>query len=167
MHFYKMLKHRNANQIFSNQMAIRSLLIKIFNHFLNKNNSKKYSGNPALGAVFVETFNKTIRNLLKKPVSEKGNDDWISDLSSVIEQYNNTIHHSTKKTPIQASMKTKERIVHDNLPDKTKKHNAPFHISELVRAADIKKVFSKGDSMVWSYNLYTITEVIHNKVPSY
>ena len=31
----------------------------------------------------------------------------------------------------------------------------------------ILKVFSKGDSTNWSYNLYTITEVIHDTVPSY
>ena len=31
----------------------------------------------------------------------------------------------------------------------------------------LKKVFSKGDSTNWSYKLYTITEVIHDTMPSY
>ena len=31
----------------------------------------------------------------------------------------------------------------------------------------IIKVFTKGDSTNWSYNSYTITEVIHDTVPSY
>ena len=37
----------------------------------------------------------------------------------------------------------------------------------MVRTADIKKVFSKGDSTNWSYQIYTITEVIHDTIPSY
>ena len=37
----------------------------------------------------------------------------------------------------------------------------------MVRTSDIKKVFSKGDSTNYSYKLYTITEVIHDTIPSY
>ena len=31
----------------------------------------------------------------------------------------------------------------------------------------MKRVFSKGDSTNYSYKLYTITEVIHDTIPSY
>ena len=44
----------------------------IFQDLLNKNNIKLYSINTYLGAVFAERFNKTIRDLLKRPVFEKG-----------------------------------------------------------------------------------------------
>ena len=37
----------------------------------------------------------------------------------------------------------------------------------MVRTADIKRVFSKGDSTNCSYILYTIIEVIHDTIPSY
>ena len=40
-------------------------------------------------------------------------------------------------------------------------------MGQLVRAADIKKVFSNGDSTNYSYKLYTITEVIHDTIPTY
>ena len=33
--------------------------------------------------------------------------------------------------------------------------------------SDIKRVFIKGDSTNYSYNLYTITEIIHDTIPSY
>ena len=36
-----------------------------------------------------------------------------------------------------------------------------------MRTADIERVFSKGDSTNYSYKLYTITEVIHDTIPSY
>ena len=140
---------------------------KIFNEFLNNNKIKRYSRYTDKGAVFAERFNKTIRNLLKKPVFEKGKADWLSELPSVIKKYNNTIHHSTKMTPIQASKKINEKLVFSNLTDDRVKRQLKFKLGDLVRTADIKKVFSKGDSTNWSYKLYTITEVIHDTIPSY
>ena len=82
---------------------------KIFNDFLNNNKIKRYSRYTNKGAVFAERFNRTIRNLLKKPVFEKRNADWLSQLPSVIKQYNKTIHNSTKKTPNKASKKSNEK----------------------------------------------------------
>ena len=70
-------------------------------------------------------------------------------------------------TPIQASKKSNEKEVYSNLRDDRKKQKPKFHLSQLVRTADIKRVFSKGDSTNWSYKLYTITEVIHDTIPSY
>ena len=70
-------------------------------------------------------------------------------------------------TPNQASKKTNEKEVYSNLKDKRSKFNPKFKLGQLVRTADIKKVFSKGDSTNNSYKLYTITEVIHDTIPSY
>ena len=140
---------------------------KIFSELLINHNIKRYSRNTALGAVFAERFNRTIRKLLKKPVFEKGNADWLSELQSVIKKYNNTIHHSTKMTPIQASKKSNERKVYTNLQDSRDKQKPKYKLGQLVCTADIKRVFSKGDSTKYSYNLYTITEVVHDTIPSY
>ena len=70
-------------------------------------------------------------------------------------------------TPIQASKKSNEKIVYSNLKDNREVRKPKFKLSHLVRTADIKRVFSKGDSTNYSYNLYTITEVIHDTIPSY
>ena len=115
---------------------------KIFNEFLNNNKIKRYSRYTDKGAVFAERFNKTVRNLLKKPVFEKGNADWLSELSSVVNKYNNTIHNSIKMTPIQASKKSNERKVYSNLQDRRVKQQAKYNLGQLVRTADIKRVFS-------------------------
>ena len=135
---------------------------KIFNEFLNNHNIKRYSRYTDKGAVFAERFNRTIRNFLKKPVFEKGNADWLSELPSAIKQYNNTIHHSIKMTPIQASKKSNGKEVYSNLRDDRAKQKPKFKLGDLVRTSDIKKIFSKGDSTNYSCKLYTITEVIHD-----
>ena len=118
----------------------------IFQDFLNKNTIKLYSRNTSLGAVFAERFNHTIRDLLKRIVFGNGDGNWIDILPTITKQYNNRIHSSTKLSPIQASLKKNEAYVYKKLLDKRKKVNPKFQINDLVRTADLKKTFSKGDT---------------------
>ena len=139
----------------------------IFQDFLNKNNIKLYSRNSSYGAVFAERFNRTIRDLLKKIVFEHGDAKWIDILPTITKQYKNRIHSSTKLTPIQASLKKNEGFVYKNLLDKRNKIKAKYQINDLVRVADLKKTFSKGDTTNGSYKLYKITEILNETIPSY
>ena len=139
----------------------------VFQNFLKSKNIHHFSRYTDKGPSIAERVIRTIRNLLKKPVFLAGEASWINELSPVIKQYNNTIHHSTKMTPIQASKKSNEKEVYSNLRDDRVKQKPKFHLSQLVRTADIKRVFSKGDSTNCSYKLYTITEIIHDTIPSY
>ena len=139
----------------------------IFQNFLRLKNIKHYSRFTEKGPSIAERVIRTVRNLFKKPVFEKGRADWLSELPSVIKKYNNTIHNSIKMTPNQASKKSNEKVVYNNLQDKRQKQKPKFQLGQLVRTADIKRVFSKGDSTNYSYKLYTITEVIHDTIPSY
>ena len=108
-----------------------------------------------------------MRNLLKRPVFEKGNANWNSELPSVNKHYSSTIHSSVKMTPIQGSKKENEKEVYSNLKDKREVREPKFNLGQLVRTGGITKVFSKGDSTNWSYILYTITEVILDTIPSH
>ena len=139
----------------------------IFQDFLNKNNIRLYSRNSSYGAVFAERFNRTIRDLLKKIVFEQGDAKWIDILPTITEQYNNRRHTSTKLSPKDASLKKNEGFVYKNLLDKRKKVTPKFQINDLIRVADLKKTFSKGDTTNWSYKLYKITEIINDTIPSY
>ena len=139
----------------------------IFQDFLNKNDIKLYSRNSSYGAVFAERFNRTIRDLLKKIVFEHGNANWIDILPTITKQYNNKVHSSTKLTPIQASLKKNEGYVYKNLLDKREKVRPKLQINDLVRTADLKRTFSKGDTTNWSYKLYKITEIINDTIPTY
>ena len=139
----------------------------IFQDFLNKNNIKHYSRNSSYGAVFAERFNRTIRDLLKKIVFEKGDAKWIDVLPTITKQYNNKIHSSTKLSPKDASLKKNEGYVYRNLLDKRKKVKPKYEIGDLVRTADLKETFSKGDTINWSYKLYKITEIINDTIPTY
>ena len=139
----------------------------IFQNFLNTKNIKHYSRNTSLGAVFAECFNRTIRDLLKTPVFEKGYGNWIIVLPGLTKQYNNLISTSTEITSIQASLKNIEGYVYHKLLDKRKKIKPKFQINDFVRTADFKITFSKGDTTNWSYNLYKTREIVNDTKPSY
>ena len=79
----------------------------IFQNCLKSKNNHHYSQFTDKGPSIAERVVRTIRNLLMKPVFEKRRADWLSELPSVIKQYNNTIHHSIQMTPIKASKKIK------------------------------------------------------------
>ena len=177
------LKNKNAQTIkdsFENILIIskrspnlietdrgKEIYNNIFQDFLNKNNIKLYSRNSLYGAVFAERFNRTITDLLKKPVFEKGDGNWIDVLQTITKQYNNKTHSSTKLTPTQASLKKNEGYVYKNLLDKRKKVKPKYEIGDLVRTADLKKTFSKGDTTNWSYKMYKKTEIINDTIPRY
>ena len=137
----------------------------IFQNFLKAKNIHHYSRftdkRPSIERVI-----RTVRNLLKKPIFLAGNADWLSELP-IVKKYNNSIHHSIKMTTIQASKKSNEKEAYSNLQDERRKLDPKFKLGQLVRTADIKRVFSKSDSTSYSYKLYTITEVIHDTIPSY
>ena len=48
---------------------------------------------------FAERFNRTIRDLLTKPVFEKGDGNCVDVLLVIKKQYIDKIHSSTKLTP--------------------------------------------------------------------
>ena len=70
-------------------------------------------------------------------------------------------------TPVQASEKSNENEVFSNLKNNREFRKPKFNLGQLVRTADSKKVFSKEDSTNYSYEVYTITETIHDTRPSY
>ena len=74
------------------------------------------------------------------------NGKWIDVLPTLAKQYINRIHSSTKLTSIQANLKKNAGFVYKILLDKRKKIKPKFQRNDLVRSADLKKTFSKGDT---------------------
>ena len=138
-----------------------------FQNLPNNNQIKHYCRNTSLGGIFAERLNRTIRDLLKGPVFETGDGNWIDILLTITKQYNNLVHSLTKFTPIQASLKKNEVFVFQILLDKRKRIKPKFQVNDLVRTVDLKKTFTKSDTTNWSYILYKITVIINETIPAY
>ena len=122
----------------------------IFENFLKGKNVQHFSRFTDERPPIAERVIRTIRNLIKKPVFGKGNAGWLSELTSVIKLYNNTIHNSTKMKPNDASTKSNENEAYSNLRDGRVKQKPKFKLGDSVRTSDNTKVFSIGDSTNWS-----------------
>ena len=147
--------------------SVKDFYNNTFQDFLIKNKIKIFSRSSSYGAVFAERINRTIRDLFKRPVFEKGDGIWIDVLPTITKRYNFRKHSLTKLTPIKASLKKNEGFVYKNLLAKRKKRTPKFQINDLVRTADLKKTFLKGNTTNWSYKLYKITEIINYTIPRY
>ena len=90
----------------------------------------------------------------------------MSELPSVIQKHNNTIHNSIKTTPIQTTSIVNEKLAPNNFKDKKEVQKPNFELGQLVRTPD-NKIFSKSDSTNYSYKHYTITQIKHDTIPSY
>ena len=108
------------------------------------------------GTPIVERLIRSKKKLFNKPVFEKRNADWISELPSVIKENNNFYHNSIKMTPIQASRKANEKEDYSNLQHRSVKQIPKFKLGQLVRTAD-NRIFNKNDSTNYSYEVYTIS----------
>ena len=110
-----------------------------FQNFLKPKDIHHYSRFTDKDPSKAERVIRTIRNLLKKPVFIAGNADWLSELSAVVNKYNNTIHSSIEVTPNQASIKSNERKVYSNPKDEREIQQPKFKLGQLVRTTDVKK----------------------------
>ena len=76
---------------------------KTFLDFLIEQNIHIYSTNSDLKAVFVERFNRTLLDLIKKPMYIEGKACWLNHLDTAMEKYNNCVHTTTRMTPFEAN----------------------------------------------------------------
>ena len=90
----------------------------IFRNFLKNNNTKTVLKIHPRELYLLNSFFKSIKDLPKRPVFEKGDGKWIDVLPAIMKQYSIRVHNSTKLTPIQASLKENEANVYHNLLDK-------------------------------------------------
>ena len=98
---------------------------------------------------------------------EKVDGIWIDIVPKITKLYIKRTHSSTKVTPIQASLKKNEGFVYQNFLDKRKKIKLKFQGNDLIKRADLKKTFSKSDTIIWSYELYKNTETVNDTIPTF
>ena len=92
----------------------------IFRNFVNNNDIKHYSRTSLFGSVFAESFNRNIKDILKRPVFEKRDGNWVDTLPIRTKQYDNRVHTSTKLTAIQVFLEKNERFAYRIFLDKRK-----------------------------------------------
>ena len=109
-----------------------------------------------------ERWIRTIKEKMFKYFTDYNTNTYIDVLPDLVEDYNNTVHSSTKLTPTDASKEENELKVWRNLyPDryKTSRLNPKFSVGDEVRITKKKKVFEKGYTTRWTEEIFTIKEI--------
>ena len=109
-----------------------------------------------------ERWIRTMKEKMFKYFTDNNTNKYIDVLPDLVEDYNNTVHSSTKFTPVEASKKENELKVWRNLyPDryKTSRLNPKFSVGDKVRITKKKKVFEKGYTTRWTEEIFTIKEI--------
>ena len=117
-----------------------------------------------------ERWVRTIKEKMWKYFTDNNTYKYIDQLPDLVEDYNNTVHSSTKLTPKEASKKKNELTVWRNLyPDRYKKYDIipKFSVGDEVRITKKKKVFEKGYTTRWTEEIFTITEVQNTNPVTY
>ena len=106
----------------------------------------------------VERFNGTLANLLQKIRIGTNNYNWPVFLKDAIQNYNTTIHSTTKETPQSIfSYKKRNRQKINIVINK-------FKVGDKVRLVRKKKVFTKGDAIKMSKDVYIVENVKGDKI---
>ena len=106
----------------------------------------------------VERVNGTIAKQLQKIRISTNKYDWYNYLNDVVYNYNHTYHSTIKNKPIDVftgKELNKQQII---------KIDVNYNIGDKVRIMKTKKVFSKGDEITYSTEIYTIEKINKNKI---
>ena len=127
---------------------VKSKTLQIYTKSINK-------------AAVVERFNRTLKEKLYRLFTYKKSKNYIDDLESVVEAYNNSYHRSIRMSPSDVNKSNSPQVL-DNLYGDLISYDNPLvfnlNIGDYVRIPIEKKKFEKGYTQKWSSDVYIITQ---------
>ena len=138
--------------------------------FFKNNNIKWYhTYNRDIKCSICERYNRTILNKIYKNFTLNNNNTiWINDLNKLTNEYNNSYHRSIKMKPIDASKKSNENNVRNNLYNfKYTNKKSKFSIGDRVRISLLKNTFEKSYTSNWSQEIFIIDDIKTSNVHYY
>ena len=104
----KIFKERKTSYIWSDQES--AFFSKKMQNIFEDHNVKIYYTYSNLKAVFIERFNRSLRELMMKSFVKNNNTIWYNILPNLIKTYNNRYHHTIKMKPIDVNKSNEKHI---------------------------------------------------------
>ena len=126
--------------------SVQALLKKHkIQHYLNEPGSHEILG-------IIERFNRTLRQRINRNFERIGKLRWIDDISSLVDNYNNTFHTGFKAIPMDVWNRK------DDNNQKVKRYAMTLPSGTKVRLLNKSGIFDKGTNAKWSSTIYEIVE---------
>lgn len=158
---------KNLKDIFNNMGLPNSISCdlefdtKNMKKYADDNNIEFYfsEANDIIKNGIVERFNRTLANLLQKYRLASGRNDWNKYLNDIVYNYNNTIHSTIKETPFDVfnEITKSKQVIKPKIKHK-------YSIGDNVRIINKKNTFDKGDTIIYSKDMYKINDIDKNKI---
>lgn len=172
----KPLKTKNGRDV---TKAMRSILVTIkppknlqtdqgkeffnadFQKLMKDFNINHYTTYSSVKASIVERLNRTLKGLMWKEFSYRGNYKWTDILAKLVTKYNNTYHKTIGMKPINVNSKNENVILKQSFTKlKTiDPRGLKFKIGDSVRISKFRDLFEKGYTPNWSNEIFKIKKV--------
>ena len=126
---------------------------------VKKNDIERYSTHNEGKSVVAERFIRTIKNKIYKHMTSISKNVYINKLDDIVNEYNNTMHRTTKMKPIDV----KDNMYID-FGKEVNDNDPKFKVGNHVRISKYKNIFAKGYTPNWSEEAFVIKK-IKNAVP--
>ena len=121
--------------------------------WLDNNDISIYSELNEVKSVIAERFIKTLKSKIYKKMTANYSKSYLHYLNKLVDQYNNTYHHSINKKPINDDYSASTENVESN-PKAPK-----FKVNDRVRITKYKNIFSKNYTKNWSREIFIIDSI--------
>ena len=126
---------------------------------VKKNDIERYSTHNEGKSLVAERFIRTIKNKIYKHMTSISKNVYINKLDDIVNEYNNTMHRTTKMKPIDV----KDNMYID-FGKEVNDNDSKFKVGNHVRISKYKNIFAKGYTPNWSEEAFVIKK-IKNAVP--
>ena len=135
--------------------------------FFEDNNVILYSTQSELKSVFIERFNRTLKEWMEKRKTElelqNVKYNWMNEIGNMVEKYNNTVHSTIKMTPVEGSKKENEEKLKKLYEEETSEVVASkFKLGDLVRLWKKKHTFVKRYTTRFTKEVFKIKKIIYS-----
>ena len=143
-----------------------------FKRYCNDLNIKLITPQSNIHASFVERFNRTLQNLIRRFLTEYQTNRYIDELQNIVLSYNLRFHRMIEMSPYEAENNENAELHINNLlslkDSKIKKQIPKYKIGDKVRIALEKNTFTRGYDQKASNEIFTIDNInLKTKIPLY
>ena len=136
---------------------------KKFQNLMKEKNINHFTTHNEKQANYVERLIKTLKNKIRRYMSEKRTERYIDVLKNLVTSYNNTWHSGIQSEPVNVNKNNEKKLwwqmywpTEMKLKKKKKRNPFKFKVGDKVRISLLRTSFQREYDNKWSYEIFKI-----------